>query len=560
MVVIALPERIADFEGTVSHTAMLENDTLMFIKAGDWISELGRINDKIKELPSMQRIDCVTQVHPGEVYLVSTNGIFERAYIIRRSSAQTFLAYLLDQGVLNDLNYFALYEFPQELLQFEVFSCIVPVVMPFTERLSLYNALRGSKCKCTVESVSPSRLTMGHVRGEVLVEHKGKYEDLRLNLRRKARERMANRFFKQTAYKQYEPQSIPTVLNVTFDKKDRGVDTFWVVNRENFEAVEQELRNCGRRIMTLPRLQQSLPDFQLRQIPCVVRTRLNCSSGSLFRGVPAKFDTYTRRYSIFLVDYGWFTWIRTHDIIDVTYMDKSDPIRELPVSLIHCRQSNACPVDFENLVGGKICKIQIKDPPQKDVYKVEVLEVFPPFSYRRNQRDGKHEPPNAIRARSPESDGNKMQQQNPASTENSISDMCLDQIKDSVLKDASSTNVARPRFQCSTVMMVPCFSKRASVAVSNTIVQSTSAENSVVVLDRTSTRISTSRNPNRDRGSSTDTRFHNVGAQKTNVQRGGMKRSGNTPQKRATSRRSDGNADSSSQDESSHNTLYTSSD
>lgn len=45
--------------------------------------------------------------------------------------------------------------------------------------------------------------------------------------------------FKQTAFKQYKPAVIPTVISVRFDKRDRALGRFWVVNKSIFSTVER---------------------------------------------------------------------------------------------------------------------------------------------------------------------------------------------------------------------------------------------------------------------------------------------------------------------------------
>lgn len=43
-----------------------------------------------------------------------------------------------------------IYEFPPELLDFALFSCVCPVFVPSAEQLSVYKAFIGRKCKCEV--------------------------------------------------------------------------------------------------------------------------------------------------------------------------------------------------------------------------------------------------------------------------------------------------------------------------------------------------------------------------------------------------------------------------
>lgn len=45
--------------------------------------------------------------------------------------------------------------------------------------------------------------------------------------------------FRQTAFKEFTPGHMPTKLRVRFEKKDRSMKTFWVVNPRTFSAVEK---------------------------------------------------------------------------------------------------------------------------------------------------------------------------------------------------------------------------------------------------------------------------------------------------------------------------------
>lgn len=43
--------------------------------------------------------------------------------------------------------------------------------------------------------------------------------------------------FTQTAFKQYEPCTLPTSVHAYFDKVNHTMGTFWVINKKNFAAV-----------------------------------------------------------------------------------------------------------------------------------------------------------------------------------------------------------------------------------------------------------------------------------------------------------------------------------
>lgn len=469
MVAISLPTTISNFEGEISHVVVAGNETLTFIKPSQWQEERKKISLKLHSLAqSLKKFESLSAVKSGEVYIANVKGSLERSYIIRRPTPDTYSIYLIDKGMQCEAQFDDIYEFPQELLDFALFSCVCPVFVPSADQLNVYKAFIGHKCKCEVETISRSFVVLGYVRGRLLVENGDFYKDLQdivcgdvaievnnfakrsirsntpakipegdivsstgsgqrdssnseLTYRCSSTEEVAQRtrdctprrrmsigskkvkygqqqgscvdaelrteyetaqpLFTQTAFKQYKPDVIPTVVSVRFDKKDRVLDRFWVVNKSIFSTVERVLKENSRKISGFPVLRQTLDnDILMRKIPCVVRTRAESAYKAYYRAVPSRFDARTKRCSIFLVDFGWFKWVLAKDVIDISAMDKSNPIRNLPVAMIHCQEDVTSVLHAKNLSKGADCYMRVKESLSQDVYLVDLLETGSTFN------------------------------------------------------------------------------------------------------------------------------------------------------------------------------------
>uniref|UniRef100_A0A0M3I5R1 Tudor domain-containing protein n=1 Tax=Ascaris lumbricoides TaxID=6252 RepID=A0A0M3I5R1_ASCLU len=181
--------------------------------------------------------------------------------------------------------------------------------------------------------------------------------------------------FRQTAFKEFTPGHMPTKLRVRFEKKDRSMKTFWVVNPRTFSAVEKALRDNESIFGEYPYMRGDEDANVLRSIPCVVYTRADSSHTTFFRGVAAHYDKKTRRFSIFLVDFGWFKWVLANDVIDISSMDKANPLLDLPVALIHCREDNASPLRAKELVKGNDYMITVKSGGAAKIFNVLIDDV-----------------------------------------------------------------------------------------------------------------------------------------------------------------------------------------
>ncbi|VDK60914.1 unnamed protein product [Onchocerca ochengi] len=414
MTVMSLPPMVPDFEGEISHVVVAGNETLIFIKPSNWQGEWDKIDAKLQDLKSsLQKIISFSEVKSGEINIVKVKGSFERAYIIRRPAPETYSViyiYLIDKGMQCEIEFGEIYKFPPELLQFGLFSCVCPVLVPSAEQLNIYKNFVGHKCKCIVESVSKSVVVMGFVRGRLLIENEGYYKDLqdlifgkiannpdnsgmassKLHVTIRKAGLMDNSsnssndstfrrpstftqkygtLFNQTAFEQYRPEMIPIKIAVRFDKRDRTLDTFWVVNKKVFTAAERALKEVENMLMHFPPLFRKGEDIQIQQIPCIVRARADTAHKSLYRAVPAQYDSRTKRVSVFLVDFGWFKWY--------------NPVRYLPVAMIHCREDASSTLHAENLNKGDDCEVIIKEHALQDVFMVDLVES----SFTSNQID-----------------------------------------------------------------------------------------------------------------------------------------------------------------------------
>uniref|UniRef100_A0A0R3S459 Tudor domain-containing protein n=1 Tax=Elaeophora elaphi TaxID=1147741 RepID=A0A0R3S459_9BILA len=436
MVVLSVPSTLSNFDGEISHVVIVGSETLVIVKTTAWIENKRKIDAMIDcLLPSLSQIKSPSEIKSGEVYIINVKGSYERAYIIRRPLPDSYTIYLIDRGMQFEMRYGDVYEYPPELFEFGVFTCVCPVLVPHAEE-TVYSVYIGYKCKCIVESVSISRVLMGFVNGQLMVEIGGHYENLQDIISQKLANRPGSsglaltklhltagkhaghagetddsfsfsnksafrhffdrvRIFKiskcsffgrfgnnkvklkfknkvgtlfyQRGFRQYVPEMLPIRVAVRFDKKDRMMNTFWVVNKDIFIAAERALKEIGSELWRFPPINRRGENFRIRDLPCILCAPSDSSFKFLYRGVPAQYDARTKRLSIFLVDFGWFKWVLPSD---------SDPVRNLPVAMIHCREDKTSPLHAKDLIKGTNCEIIIKGNAQRDVYTVDLVEPF----------------------------------------------------------------------------------------------------------------------------------------------------------------------------------------
>ncbi|VDK56440.1 unnamed protein product [Gongylonema pulchrum] len=77
-----------------------------------------------------------------------------------------------------DVSFDNIYCFPDDVMEFGVFKCICPVLVPNADQMDIHKAFLGRECRCEVESVESSALVFGLVKGRLLVKDGGHYRDL----------------------------------------------------------------------------------------------------------------------------------------------------------------------------------------------------------------------------------------------------------------------------------------------------------------------------------------------------------------------------------------------
>ncbi|VDD89707.1 unnamed protein product [Enterobius vermicularis] len=375
-------------------------------------------------------------VSAGEAYIAKVGGLLERAHIIRRPTPTRFQIYLLDQGFQDEVEYTDLFEYPEELLSVGAFTCICPVLVSSDELPKVDNNIIDRKCICIVEGVAKSVVVFGFVKGKLSVENVNGLADskkdaldsrsfesfdsstfdgrslsstsdsfseseliysfnvvaysrgdlvrdliLMIGCTKKTMKclgavpvRQIGAFFKQSAFKGFSPEGLPTVINVRFDKMDRLYSTFWVVNAKTFSTVEQVLKGSAKRLSRCPNLTVT-GEGLAESVPCVVRTRTDSPFKEFYRAVPIRFDSSSKRFSIFLVDFGWFKWVVANDVYDISILDEVDPVRNLPVALIHCREVEEGSLHAKDLTKGRECRMVIKERDSKNICSVSLYDV-----------------------------------------------------------------------------------------------------------------------------------------------------------------------------------------
>ncbi|CAG9539527.1 unnamed protein product [Cercopithifilaria johnstoni] len=537
MVVMSLPFTVPDFEGEISHVTVAGSEALIFVKLTTWQREWEKINAKIRDLaPLLEEVTLFSGVKSGEVYIVKVKGSFERAFIIRRPMPEIYAVHLIDKGIQCEVELGEIYEYPSELLEFGVFNCVCPVLVPLLEDLSLYKSYVGYKCKCNVEIALKSLVVMGFVRGRFSIEIEGRYENLQDIILEKVKigpgnsdftfephwatekhaghiqagqtdvsyssssssessyhnpctqaglktntnsalsfpgtrnfaipkkeklnffihnniclnsifflaiytapEIVAGRdkakvgtLFNQRAFLHYIPEMLPITLSVRFDKTDRVMSTFWVINKKILADVEKALREVGDRLSRFPPINQRGEDIQMRETPCIVRSRADNVYNSLFRAVPAQYDARTKRVSAFLVDFGWFKWVLASDVLDISSMEISNPVRNLPAAMIHCREDKTSMLHAKDLIKGTNCEMTIKGNALRDVYTVDLVE--PLFMPNRIDGTSNEQPINGREA----TIGNMQEAEVISSCKKLVTETCQRQLMTSMMMETLS--------------------------------------------------------------------------------------------------------------------------
>uniref|UniRef100_A0A0N5AQF1 Tudor domain-containing protein n=1 Tax=Syphacia muris TaxID=451379 RepID=A0A0N5AQF1_9BILA len=243
-----------------------------------------------------------------------------------------------------------------------------------------------------------------------------------------SRNKQLGAFFKQRAFKEFYPDDLPVTINVRFEKMDRLYSTFWVVNSKIFTAVEQALRAGSSRFSRCPKLKAAEEDFFANTIPCVVRTWTDSPFKEFYRAVPVRFDRFRRRFSIFLVDFGWFKWVVDSDVYNISTLSSTDPIRSLPVALIHCQEGQSGSLHAADLVRGREYKMVIRRRGLKGIFAVSLYHCSEQSKLSQASEEVD---------RLPES---QSKLNDLSSCKKLINDVCVQQLKVSLMMETLSTS------------------------------------------------------------------------------------------------------------------------
>ncbi|VDO31676.1 unnamed protein product [Brugia timori] len=182
--------------------------------------------------------------------------------------------------------------------------------------------------------------------------------------------------YKQHAFKEYVPYVYPRTMRIRFDKIDSSLaDTFSVFEPNIFTTVERILHEGRQRYSTCPQFDMSLV-HQLNGVGCLVKASVDSGCRSLCRAEIIKFANSTNRFSVYLVDYGFYKWIKFNDVFDISVINKRDKILFLPVALFHCRlEKCANGIRLQHLEKGGEYEITIKSRDSEGIFNVHIDRI-----------------------------------------------------------------------------------------------------------------------------------------------------------------------------------------
>ncbi|EJW77959.1 hypothetical protein WUBG_11130, partial [Wuchereria bancrofti] len=194
--------------------------------------------------------------------------------------------------------------------------------------------------------------------------------------------------YKQHAFKEYVPYVYPRTMRIRFDKIDSSLaDTFSVFEPNIFTTVERILHEGRQRYSTCPQFDMSLV-HQLNGVGCLVRASVDSGCRSLCRAEIIKFANSTNRFSVYLVDYGFYKWIKFSDVFDISVINKRDKILYLPVALFHCRlEKCASGIRLQHLEKGGEYEITIKSRDSEGIFNVHIDRIDDDEDTLTNTRD-----------------------------------------------------------------------------------------------------------------------------------------------------------------------------
>ncbi|KAL3986024.1 Tudor domain family protein [Acanthocheilonema viteae] len=184
--------------------------------------------------------------------------------------------------------------------------------------------------------------------------------------------------YKQSFFKEYVPHVYPRTIRIRFDKIDSSsVDTFWAFEPSIFTTVERVLHEGRQRYIACPQFDLSLI-HELSGMGCLVRASVDSAYRSLYRAEIIKFSNNIHKFSVYLVDYGFYKWIKYNDVFDISVISKRDKILYLPVALLHCRLEkcgNRNGIRLQQLEKGSEYEITIKSRDSEGIFNVNINEI-----------------------------------------------------------------------------------------------------------------------------------------------------------------------------------------
>uniref|UniRef100_A0A0N5ANH2 Tudor domain-containing protein n=1 Tax=Syphacia muris TaxID=451379 RepID=A0A0N5ANH2_9BILA len=177
-------------------------------------------------------------------------------------------------------------------------------------------------------------------------------------------------FLKQKAFREFEANSYPCKMRMRFGRKEPGlrVPTFWIIDTVTFTNIEQVLHE-GR--------------VCYKQIPGFSSSRVNELVGAgclasvfmddmyiLARAVITNFCEEANSFSVYLVDYGFYKTARLKDLIDISHINKADPVLTLPLSMLRCQLEQSSFLKLVELQRGSEYEFEILRRKSNGIYLV----------------------------------------------------------------------------------------------------------------------------------------------------------------------------------------------
>ncbi|CAG9530812.1 unnamed protein product [Cercopithifilaria johnstoni] len=182
--------------------------------------------------------------------------------------------------------------------------------------------------------------------------------------------------YTQHSFKEYVPHFYPRTIRIRFDKIDSSsTNTFWAFEPNIFTTVEKVLHEGRQRYTACPQFDLSLVN-ELSGMGCLVKASVDSGYRSLCRAEIIKFANNTLRFSVYLVDYGFYKWVKCDDVFDISMISKRDKILYLPVALLHCRlEKSTNGILLQQLEKGSEYEITIKSQDSEGIFNVHINQA-----------------------------------------------------------------------------------------------------------------------------------------------------------------------------------------